>query len=109
MSSALGLLTYICVNIANIVFFRKYRRAQFNWFLNGVLPGIGLAVCCYVLYKSYGASLWNAGWTYGKSVQIAIVAWLLIGLVYASVRSRTSAAVPAADGIDVAVLTGETA
>jgi amino acid transporter len=109
MSSALGLLTYICVNLANIVYFRKYRREQSNWFLNGVLPGIGLLVCVYVLYKSYGSSLWQAGWTYGRSVQLAIVAWLVIGLVYAAIRARSSSATPAPPSVDMPVLTNETA
>ena len=66
MASFLGLLTYFSVNVANIVFYWRFRREKFNIFLNGVVPVFGVAVVCYILYESYLASLWNAGWTYGR-------------------------------------------
>lgn len=90
MSSFLGLLTYFCVNAANIIFFLRYRRQRFNVLLNGVVPVIGMAVVVYILYKSYFASLWDAGWTYGRSVQIAVVAWLLLGIAWTAVLRRRS-------------------
>jgi amino acid transporter len=90
MSSFLGLLTYFCVNAANIIFFLRYRRDRFNVLLNGVVPVIGIAVVVYILYKSYFASLWDAGWTYGRSVQIAVVAWLLLGIAWIAVLRRRS-------------------
>ncbi|MBV9793554.1 MAG: APC family permease [Actinobacteria bacterium] len=82
MSSFLGLLTYFCVNAANIIFFLRYRREKFNILLNGVVPVVGIAVVLYILYKSYFASLWDAGWTYGRSVQIAVIAWLVLGVAW---------------------------
>jgi amino acid transporter len=80
MTSFLGLLTYLTVNVINIVFFRRYRRATFNWFLNGVVPVFGIIVVLYILYNSYLVSLWAAGWAYGQSVQLAVVIWLLLGI-----------------------------
>jgi hypothetical protein len=47
-----------------------------------VVPVFGIAVVCYILYESYLASLWNAGWTYGRSVQLAVVLWLIAGLAW---------------------------
>jgi amino acid transporter len=90
MSSFLGLLTYFCVNAANIIFFLRYRRDRFNIVLNGIVPVIGIAVVLYILYKSYFASLWDAGWTYGRSVQIAVIAWLLLGIAWTAVLRRRS-------------------
>lgn len=52
MSSFLGLLTYFCVNAANIIFYLRHRRDRFNILLNGVVPVIGIAVVIYILYQS---------------------------------------------------------
>jgi amino acid transporter len=80
MTSFLGLLTYFAVNVVNVVFFWRFRRDKFNWFLNGVVPAIGIIVVLYILYNSYLVSLWMAGWAYGQSVQLAVVLWLLLGI-----------------------------
>jgi amino acid transporter len=88
MSSFLGLLTYFCVNAANIIYFARYRRDRFNIVLNGIVPVIGIVVVVYILYKSYFASLWDAGWTYGRSVQIAVVAWLVLGAAWTLILRR---------------------
>jgi amino acid transporter len=80
MTSFLGLLTYFAVNVVNVVFFWRFRREKFNWFLNGVVPLIGIIVVLYILYNSYLVSLWAAGWAYGQSVQLAVVLWLLLGI-----------------------------
>jgi len=88
MSSFLGLLTYFCVNAANIIFFLRYRRDRFNVVLNGIVPVIGIAVVLYILYKSYFASLWDAGWTYGRSVQLAVAIWLLLGIAWIMILRR---------------------
>ena len=82
MASFLGLLTYFSVNVANRVFYWRFRREKFNFFLNGVVPVFGIAVVCYILYESYLASLWNAGWVYGRSVQLSVVLWLIAGLAW---------------------------
>jgi amino acid transporter len=103
MASCLGLFTYIFVNLANIIFFLRYRRERFHWLRNGLLPVIGLVVCCYLLYKSFGMSLWSAGWTYGKSVQLAVVAWLVLGVAAALIRSRRRTTLQAVPESDVAL------
>jgi len=90
MSSFLGLLTYFCVNAANIIFVLRYRREKFNLLLNGIVPVIGIIVVVYILYKSYFASLWDAGWTYGRSVQLAVIVWLVLGIIWTAVLRRRS-------------------
>src|SRR5260370_22348868 len=82
MTSFLGLFTCLAVNIVNIVFFWRFRLEKFNWFLNAVVPIFGIVVVLYILYNSYLASLWAAGWTYGQSIQLAVVIWLLAGLAW---------------------------
>ena len=90
MTSFLGLLTYFAVNTVNIVFFWRFRREKFNWFLNAVVPLIGIVVVLYILYNSYLASLWAAGWTYGQSIQLAVALWLLLGIAWTIWQRRRS-------------------
>jgi amino acid transporter len=80
MSSSLALLTYLAVNVANFVYHWRRQRERFHWFMHGLVPVLGVAVVCFVVYKSYLGSLWSAGWTYGRSVQLAVVIWLVAGL-----------------------------
>lgn len=79
MASSLALLTYLGVNIANIVYHLRFQRGRFHVLMHGIVPVIGIAVVCFVIYRSYLGSLWDAGWTFGRSVQIAVVVWLLLG------------------------------
>jgi len=88
MASFLGLLTYFAVNAANIIFFWRFRRDRFNGFLNGVVPIVGMLVVVYILWNSYLVSLWTAGWEYGQSVQLAVVIWLILGVVWTVVLRR---------------------
>lgn len=90
MSSSLALLTYLAVNISNFVYHWRFARDRFHVFMHAVVPVIGIAVVCFVIYKSYLASLWNAGWTYGRSVQLAVVIWLLLGVVWMFYVRRTN-------------------
>jgi amino acid transporter len=76
------------VNAANIIYFARYRRDRFSIWLNGVVPVIGIVVVVYILYKSYFASLWDAGWTYGRSVQIAVAIWLVLGVAWTLILRR---------------------
>ncbi|MEH3139047.1 MAG: APC family permease [Mycobacterium kyogaense] len=89
MSSSLALLTYLAVNIANIAYHARNRATKFHVFMHGVVPVVGIAVVCFVIYKSYLASLWNAGWTFGRSVQIAVLIWLLLGVCWVMFVRRT--------------------
>src|SRR5258708_12632394 len=69
MTSFLGLLTYFAVNVVNIVFFRRFRRDKFNWFLNGVVPAFGMLIVLYILYNSYLPSLFSPVSPYPQTLQ----------------------------------------
>jgi amino acid transporter len=79
IASSLALLTYLSVNIANFVYHLRYKRSEFNLFMNGIIPVLGIIVVLFVIDRSYLASLWSAGWTYGGSVQVAVLVWLALG------------------------------
>src|SRR5579884_110313 len=63
-----ALITYIFVNLSNFLYFWRFARHKFNWFLNGVVPAGGIALDGYLIYKSFFKSLWNAGFDTGRSI-----------------------------------------
>lgn len=77
-----ALVTYIFVNLANIIFFWRFRREQFNVFLNVIIPIIGMAVGVYLLYNSFFVSLWGAGWQMGQSIVVVSLALLILTVFY---------------------------
>jgi len=77
-----ALVTYTFVNLANIIFFWRFRREQFNIFLNLVIPIIGMAVGVYLLYNSFFVSLWAAGWQLGQSIVVVSLALLVLAVFY---------------------------
>jgi amino acid transporter len=77
-----ALITYIFVNLSNIIFFWRFRRERFNVFLNLVVPVIGIAVGIYLLYKSFFVALWSAGWQMGQSIVVVSLALLVVVALY---------------------------
>lgn len=77
-----ALITYIFVNLANIVYFARFARARFNWFLNGLVPVVGIGLDAYVIYNSFFVSLWGAGFKLGQSVIYLSMLFLLLGAGY---------------------------
>ena len=63
-----ALITYIFVNLSNFLYFWKFAREKFNWFLNGVVPALGIGLDAYLIYKSFFKSLWGAGFDTGRSI-----------------------------------------
>ncbi len=53
----LVLLTYVAVNLANLVY---VRRQEFNWLLNGVVPVLGVAIDGYLIYYAFFGTLLGA-------------------------------------------------
>jgi amino acid transporter len=100
MSSSLALLTYLGVNISNFVYHWRFERSQFKVFSHAVVPVFGIIVVCFVIYKSYLGSLWDAGWTYGRSVQLAVVIWLLLGVCWMAYVRRSNPNALADDRFD---------
>ena len=86
-----ALITYIFVNLANIVYFTKFARAKFNWFLNGVVPVVGIGLDGDLIYKSFFQALWSAGFRTGQSVILVSMVLVVLGIAYV-VYLRASAA-----------------
>src|SRR5262249_50299685 len=63
-----ALITYIFVNLSNFLYFWRFAKNKFNWFLNGVVPAVGIGLDGYLIYKSFFNSLWGAGFDMGRSI-----------------------------------------
>jgi amino acid transporter len=63
-----ALITYMATNLANLVYFTRYARPRFNWFLNGLIPIVGIILDGYMIYQGFFKSLWSAGFRTGQSV-----------------------------------------
>jgi len=100
-----ALVTYIFVNLSNIIFFWRFRREQFNIFLNVIIPVIGMAVGVYLLYNSFFVSLWGAGWQMGQSIVVISLALLVLTIFYTIGLRSTRPALFAADASAPALAT----
>jgi amino acid transporter len=95
-----ALITYIAVNLANIVYFRRFARERFNWWLNLVVPLAGICLDAYLIYKSFFKSLWAGTFRDGKSiVLLGVLTAVAAGAYVLALRlrrpGRLAAALPA--------------
>ena len=77
-----ALITYLAVNLANLLFFLRFARDRFNWFLNGVLPVGGILLDVYLIYRCFFRELWSAGFRTGQSIVLFSMALVLGGILY---------------------------
>lgn len=77
-----ALVTYIAVNLASIVFYRRFRPKKFNVVWNLIIPIIGIGIDLYVLWQSFFVSLMGAGFALGQSVVLFAVVWCIISIAY---------------------------
>jgi hypothetical protein len=77
-----ALITYLFVNLANIVYFSRFARSRFNWFLNGVVPVVGIGLDAYLIYKSFFQALWSAGFETGQSIILVSMILVVLGIGY---------------------------
>lgn len=98
-----ALITYLFVNIANLLLHRK-RPAEFNWFANGVVPVVGVVVTVYLIYKGFFVAYWNAGFKLGQSVVLVSLLLTVLAWIYAWMRFRSATTIRlvTADDVDVA-------
>jgi len=82
------LVLYIFVNLANFVYHWRHARAQFNWFLNGLVPAAGIVIDGYILYKGFFVSEISLPFKTGSSIVWFSLAWTAIGIVWALWWSR---------------------
>jgi len=59
-----------------------FAREKFNWFLNGLVPVIGIGIDAYLIYKSFFVSLWDAGFKTGRSVVLFSLALVAVSILY---------------------------
>jgi putrescine importer len=92
-----ALITYIFVNLSNFLYFWRFAREKFNWFLNGVVPAAGVGLDGYLIYKSFFKSLWGAGFDMGRSIiyfGLVVVALAAAWALYARRRGEADAYEP---------------
>jgi len=70
-------LTFLSVNVANVGFFWRFRRRQFHYGRNLIVPMLGVLLNAYLIYAAFLSSLWQGDWRTGKSV--VIVSLVLLG------------------------------
>ena len=85
-----ALVTYLFVNLANILYFVRIAPAKRNILTNIVAPVIGLIVDAWVLYKAFFESLWNVeDWRTGQAIIWFCLLVAVVGIIYVVViRSR---------------------
>jgi len=86
-----ALVTYVFVNLANLVYFTRFAREKFNWFLNGVVPVVGIGLDGYLIYKSFFQSLWSAGFRTGQSIILVSMILVAIGIGYVAYLRMSAA------------------
>jgi amino acid transporter len=78
-----ALVTYLFVNLANILYFTRIAPTKRNWFTNIVVPVVGLVVDAWVLYKAFFESLLKLpDWRDGVAIVGACLIVAALGIVY---------------------------
>ena len=84
---AVVIAIYMTVNLACLLYYAREQRSEFNWFLHGVIPILGIAafVPAFLVAIGVGGSIFDfiAPLPYPFSVVGPVVGiWYLIGIVY---------------------------
>ena len=78
-STFFAMITYLVVNIANILLNRhRVFSSPSSIALYGIFPLLGMITDGYILYRSFFVELWAQDWLNGKSVIVADVACAVI-------------------------------
>jgi amino acid transporter len=77
------LVAYLAVNLANLVYHLRYKRNEFNWLLNGVVPALGIVIDGYILYKAFFQAELGLPFQTGSSIVWFSLAWAVIGAAWA--------------------------
>ena len=85
-----ALVTYLFVNLANMLYFNRIAPAKRNWVTNVIAPVIGIIVDGVVLYKAFFESLWNIeDFRDGKAIVLFCLLVSVTGIVYVLWLSKT--------------------
>ncbi|HZZ43958.1 MAG TPA: APC family permease [Tepidisphaeraceae bacterium] len=74
-------LVYVVANLANIVFYWRFRRERFHYVWNLLVPGIAIIVQVFVIWQGVIVQLWASG-TSGRSAQVFIATVTLATGIY---------------------------
>lgn len=83
-----AVLTYLFVNLSNILYYRRFKKAEFHWFWNGIVPVVGIIILAYTLYQAFFVSLWGGDFALGKSVVLVCVLFAVVGFIYARILGK---------------------
>ena len=75
------LIAYMLVNVANIVYHAR-RPAEFNWFMNGLIPALGIAIDGYILYRGFFHAELSLPFRTGSSIVWFSLIWAALGVVW---------------------------
>lgn len=75
-------VTFMAVNIANILYFLRIAPHRFKLWQNLIVPLIGLATNLYLIYKAFFVALWSDPSGRGRGTVIFSVALLGIWILY---------------------------
>lgn len=76
---------YILLNVACIAYYARFRRAEFNWLLHGVIPVLGVAAFIPAFFAGAGIPVFSFITPLPRPLSYAgpaVGAWVVIGLIY---------------------------
>jgi len=76
---------YILLNLACIAYYARYRRAEFNWLLHGLIPVLGIAAFIPAFFAGAGIPVFSFITPLPRPLSYAgpaVGIWVLIGLIY---------------------------
>jgi len=96
-----ALLTYFFVHMSSMVYY--WRKKEFNWFIHGFIPVIGMALVLYLINRTFFTALWSLDWKGGKSIvvfgMIPCVATLVFVLLPTK-KLKAAMAAPAPEAVE---------
>ena len=80
-------IIYICANVSNIIYYRRFLRERFHWSWNLFVPAVGITAQFLVIWQLVIKELWNQG-RFGQSAQLFIILATAATALYAYSRRR---------------------
>jgi amino acid transporter len=77
------LVCYLAANVANIVYHLRYKRAEFRWLVNGIVPVLGIVIDGYILYQGFFVAELGLPFKTGSSIVWFSLAWAVVGIGWA--------------------------
>lgn len=77
------LILYIFVNLANIIYHARFRRSEFNWLTNALIPVLGIGIDGYILFKGFFVTEISLPFVTGSSIVWFSLAWTVVGILWA--------------------------